>query len=209
MMASFYENFHPQIEKANTSAEKMKGERLLGIDPASGKNIYVKIGRFGAMAQIGEAEDSEKPKFASLKKSQSVETITLEETLDLFKLPRVSGSFENEEMTVAIGKFGPYVRHNKSFYSIPKTLDPMTITETECIEIIEAKRNAEANKLIQSFENDSIQVINGRYGAYISYDKGNYKIPKTIDAAKMTLEEAKAIIADDKNKTNSAKKTKK
>jgi DNA topoisomerase-1 len=208
MLAVFYKKFHADVEDATVNAEKMRGERLLGTDPQSGKNVYVKIGRFGPMVQIGEASDDEKPTFASLKKDQMIDSVTLEEVLDLFKLPRKIGEFEAEEMTAAIGRFGPYIKHAKSFYSIPKTLDPMKITVEEAIQIINEKRNAEANKIIHSFENDSIQVINGRYGPYITYDKANYKIPKTVDASKMTLEDVKKIISNEGNKTKSGKKRK-
>ncbi|MDR2511392.1 MAG: type I DNA topoisomerase [Bacteroidales bacterium] len=208
MLAGFYKKFHAEVESATANAEKMKGERLVGIDTASGKNVYVKIGRFGPMAQIGEATDKEKPQFASLKKDQMIDSITLEEVLDLFKLPRKVGEFEGEDMTAAVGRFGPYIKHGKSFYSIPKTLDPMIISSDEAIQLINEKRNAETNKIIYSFENDNIQVINGRYGPYISHDKANYKIPKSVDASKMTLEDVKKIISDEGNKTHSSKKRK-
>ncbi|GHV34711.1 DNA topoisomerase 1 [Bacteroidia bacterium] len=208
MLAAFYEKFHAEVENATANAEKMKGERFVGVDTVSGKNVYVKIGRFGPMAQIGEATDEEKPQFASLKKDQMIDSITLEEVLDLFKLPRKVGEFEGEDMTAAIGRFGPYIKHGKAFYSIPKMLDPMTIRSEEAIQLINEKRSAEANKIIHSFENDSIQVINGRYGPYISYNKANYKIPKSVNAAKLTLENVKKIISDEGNKTHSSKKRK-
>lgn len=203
MIRNFYTPFHQHVEKTLDHSERASGERVLGKDPVSGKNIYTRIGRFGPLVQIGEAvEGGEKPKFASLKKDQRLETLTLEEALELFKLPRKAGNFEDKEMTVAIGRFGPYIKHDSKFYSIPKEMDPMSITEAEAVEIIETKRVIEKNKLIQSFtENSEVQVLNGRYGPYICISKENFKIPKGKDPKTLTLEECLEIKAKAPAKT--------
>lgn len=207
----FYKTFHPVVEDTLKNSERQVGERVLGTDPKSGRQLSVKIGRYGPIAQIGTSEEEEKPQFASLRRDQSIESITLEEALDLFKLPRDLGEFEEKTVTVAIGRFGPYVRHNSSFYSLPKTEDPMELSLERAIEIIEAKREEEKNKLINSF--GDIQILNGRYGPYISFEKKNYKIPKSIDPKEITEEKAKELIeaqskAGEKKKT-SGRKTKK
>ncbi|MGQ3015416.1 MAG: topoisomerase C-terminal repeat-containing protein, partial [Flavobacteriales bacterium] len=177
-------------------SERAKGKRELGVDPASGKNVYALIGRYGPMAQIGEAEDEEKPRFASLQKNQSIETITLEEALSLFKLPKPIGIFEDEEMVVGVGRFGPYVRHAGKFYSLPKGADPLDFQMGEAIKLIEEKRIADSNKTIKEFEGTDIQVLNGRFGPYIKQGKENYKIPKGTEPAALTLEEVQKIIAE-------------
>lgn len=210
----FYKKFHPIVEQTLEHSERQVGERILGTDPKSGRQLSVKIGRYGAMAQIGTAEEEEKPIFASLHKDQSIETITFEEALELFKLPREVGTYEDEPMVAAIGRFGPYIRHKGKFYSIPKTEDPLEITVEKSIELIEVKREADRNKLINQFgENNEIQVLNGRYGPYIAYEKTNYKIPKTTDAKTLTEEDCRAIIASQPNagkrKTARGRKTKK
>ena len=196
-MEEFYGDFHPEIEKINTlKMEHKVGERLLGVDPKTGKNVYVKIGRFGPVVQIGEATDEDKPQFASLQADQSVQTITLEEALKLFELPRDVGSFEGKKILAAIGRFGPYIRHDSVFVSIPKDMSPLSITESEAIELIEKKRAEEANKFIKSFpERPEIEILNGRYGPYFTYlpegakKKINYKIPKGTDPVSLTLED--------------------
>ena len=199
----FYKEFHPIVEETLKNSERKTGERELGADPKTGKPIFVKLGRFGPLAQLGATDEEEKPTFASLRKDQSIETITLEEALELFKLPRTTGEFEGKTMTVAIGRFGPYIRHDNKFYSLPKGADPMTISAEECVQTIEAKRVADANKNIKSFaEEPELQVLNGRFGPYIAYKKKNYKIPKTIVPADITLEEAmKIVTAEDDGKT--------
>lgn len=195
MISSFYHPFKKRVEHAMENAEREKGERLVGIDPKSGKNLYVKIGRYGAMAQIGESEDEEKPRFASLKKGQSIEDITFEEAIKLFDFPRSMGNYEDLEMTVAIGRFGPYVKHKGLFVSLDKTDDPSKITADRCIELIEAKRQKDRERFIKTYEeNTEIQVLNGRWGPYISYKKKNYKIPKTTEAADLSYEEALKLI---------------
>lgn len=194
MIKEFYYPFHQHIEQTIQTSERSSGERLLGTDPTSGKNVYVRIGRFGPLVQIGESSDTEKPRFASLRRDQRIESITLQEALDLFKLPRIIGMFEDKEMTASVGRFGPYIKHGSSFYSIPKTDDPMTITPERAIELILAKRKANAEKLIKSFpENPEVQILNGRWGPYISIGKNNYKIPKDKTPAELTLSECYQI----------------
>lgn len=203
---SFYKRFHPVVEETLKNSERHVGERILGVDPKSGRQLSVKIGRYGPIAQIGTSDEEEKPLFASLRKTQSIENITLEEALELFKLPREIGDFEGKGMTVAIGRFGPYVRHDGKFYSIPKSDDPLDITAERAIEIIEAKREADKNKIINTFgENEEIQVLNGRYGPYISFEKNNYKIPKKMDAKALTEEQCREIIASQADKVKKKK----
>lgn len=201
MIKEFYGPFHSKIENTQEKSGKFSGERLLGKDPETGKNIYVKIGRFGPLAQIGETESEEKPKFAGLRKNQSIETITLEEALKLFEYPRILGNYEDNEVSVAIGRFGPYVKHDGKFVSIKKDNDPASIKLEKAIELIEEKRKAEREKIIKEFDDGGkkVQVLNGRYGAYLAIDKQNYKIPKGTDAAALTLEECLTIAKDPKN----------
>ena len=180
---------------------------MLGGDPKPGRQISVKIGRYGAMAQIGTQEEEEKPLFASLQKSQSIETITLEETLKLFELPRTVGEFREKVVVIGVGRFGPYIRHDGKFVSLPKGVDPLEIELDEAIELIEAKEQKDREKIIQLFEEEpELQVLNGRYGPYISYKKSNYKIPKTVDPKELTLEECMKII-EDSDKEKPTKKT--
>ena len=196
---TFYDDFHPGVDRAlNTRTEHRVGERILGTDPATGRPVLVKIGRFGPMIQLGVGEGDEKPQFASLLKGQSVSTITLEEALKLFEFPRLIGSFEDQDVTVAIGRFGPYVKHAGKFVSIPKELSPAHITLDEAVELIEKKRAADANKTLKTFDEDAdMQILNGRYGPYIKYKGGNFKIPKTVaDPAALTLDECRRIVAE-------------
>ena len=191
----FYKGFHPQVEDTMKNSERQVGERVLGIDPKTGRQLSVKIGRYGPLAQIGKVDDEQRPLFASLLKSQSIESITLEEALNLFELPRMLGDYEDAEMQAAIGRFGPYVKHKSKFYSLPATDNPMSITTERAIEIIEAKREEDKNRLIHSFsENGEIQVLNGRFGPYISFEKNNYKIPKEIDPKELTEEKTRELI---------------
>lgn len=190
VIRSFYYPFHKQVEEVLNKSDKAKGEKLLGTDPATGKNVYVKLGRYGAIVQLGESDTDEKPQFAGLRKGQSMESITLEEALELFKFPRIIGSYEEKELTVGIGRFGPYIKHASKFYSLKKTDDPATINETRAIEIIEAKRKQEADNLIKEFaERSDVKVLNGRYGPYVAIGKVNYKIPKKTDPASLTLQQ--------------------
>ena len=201
MLSDFYKPFHKNVMDTSENSERASGERLLGVDPVSGKNLYVRIGRFGPMAQLGEGNDeNNKPKFSSLRKDQRLDTITFQEALDLFKLPRVVGMFEDKEMVVAVGRFGPYVRHNSIFVSLKKEDDPMTVSADRCVELILAKRQAEIDKYIKTFsERPEVQLLNGRWGPYLVMDGNNFKLPKGTDAPSLTLEECLAIAADPKN----------
>ena len=193
----FYNLFHPEVEKAvETRSEHKVGERVLGNDPATGEPVSVKIGRFGPIAQIGSTESDAKPRFASLRPGQSIMDITLEEALKLFDLPREVGEYEGKAITAAIGRFGPYLRHDGKFVSIPKTLSPTAITLEEAIDLINEKRTADNNKTVKVFDEDpEVQILNGRYGVYISSHKTNYKIPKSVtDLAALTFDEVKTII---------------
>lgn len=198
-IAQFYEMFHPSVDTALTIRQGLKfGERLLGTHPENGKPVSVKIGRFGPVVQIGSSEDEEKPLFASLIKGQSIADITLDEALRLFEFPRVLGTYEGKNVQVAVGRFGPYVSHAGLFASIPKDTAPAEVTLDQAIELIEAKRKSNAEKVIRVFDEDpDIQILRGRFGPYIAYKKKNYKLPRTItDASTLTLEEARKIIAD-------------
>ncbi len=200
IIKDFYGDFHEKIEDTQKNSGKFSGEKLLGVDPESGKNVYVKIGRFGPIAQIGDTESEEKPKFAGLRKGQSIDTITLEEALKLFEFPRILGKYEDQDVSVAIGRFGPYVRLGKLFVSIKKDDDPASITLERAIELIEAKRKADREKIIKTFDEDpDVQVLNGRYGPYLVIKKQNYKIPKGTDPATLTLEACYEISKDPKN----------
>ncbi len=195
----FYDIFHPGVDQAlNMRLEHKVGERVLGTDPKSGKPVSVKIGRYGPLVQIGDGEGDEKPQFASIQKEQSIQTITLEEALKLFEFPRTIGEFEGSEVSVAIGRFGPYIKHQGKFVSIPKGISPAAITIEEAVELIEGKRNAESKKVVKTFDEDpELQILNGRYGVYIAYKGSNYKIPKTVsDPSRLSLEECKALIAE-------------
>jgi len=195
MIERFYSPFHSKVDSATQNSERAKGEKLLGKDPETGKPISVKIGRFGPIAQIGEASDEEKPRFASLLKGQSLETITLEDALGLFRLPRHIGQFENEEVVIGVGKYGPYVRHNSKFFSIDSTDDPYTIKVERAIEIIQEKRTVDLNRNIKQFDEEpDLLILNGRYGPYISYKKKNYRIPKSRKPEELTLEDCREII---------------
>lgn len=201
MIKEFYGPFHEKIEATLDESGKFKGERLLGVDPESGKNMYVKIGRYGPIVQLGDTEGEEKPKFAGLRKDQSMESITLNEALKLFDFPRNVGAFEGEEMLVAIGRFGPYVKHNNKFYSLKKEDNPQTIGQDRAIELIEEKRKSEQKKVIKSFtEDEDVMVLNGRYGPYLVIKKQNFKIPKNIDPKSLTLEDCYKIAEDPDNK---------
>ena len=196
ILSNFYQGFHPSVE--NTLATKnahKAGERILGQEAGSGKQVSVKIGRFGPVVQIGTASDSEKPRFAQLKKDMSIETITLEEALDLFKLPRTLGEYEGKTVTVGTGRFGPYIHNNGIYASLPKTIDPLEITLDEAIELIQNKKDAEAKKHIKKFEEEpELEILNGRYGPYITYKGSNYKIPKDIIPQDLSLDACREII---------------
>lgn len=196
ILKTFYKHFHPSVVStlAAKSAHKA-GERVLGTDPATGRQVAVKIGRFGPVAQIGTADDTDKPRFAQLKKDMSIETITLEEALDLFKLPRTLGEYEGKTVNVGAGRFGPYIQHNGVYASLPKTMDPMSVTLEEAIELLQQKREAEAKRHIKKFkEEPELEILNGRYGPYIAYKGSNYKIPKDIVPEDLNLQSCLALI---------------
>lgn len=194
----FYDLFHPIVQKVSASKTDLKvGERVLGTNPESGKPVSVKIGRFGPFVQIGSAEDEEKPRFASLTQGQSIETITLDEALKLFDLPRTVGNLEGKTVVAAIGRFGPYLKFNNTFTTIPKDYNPYHITLEEAEKLIREKQERDAGKQIKSFpEDEKLQILNGRFGPYISYNKANYKIPKGIVPAELSFEEAMKIIRE-------------
>ncbi|MDD5781386.1 MAG: type I DNA topoisomerase [Muribaculaceae bacterium] len=196
-IANFYKPFHESVEKiANLRLEHRVGERILGNDPVSGRVVSVKIGRFGPLVQIGTTDDADKPLFASLPADKSVNSITLDEALELFKLPRTLGEFEGKEVVVSAGRFGPYVKHDGKYVSIPASLSPLSITLEEAQELIEKKRQDDSNKILATYsEEPGLQVLNGRFGPYIAFNKKNYKIPKGTDAASLTLEQCREIIA--------------
>lgn len=208
MLKEFYGPFHENVENTLEHSERATGERTLGTHPESGKPIIARIGRFGPMIQIGDSEDEEKPQFASLKGNQSINTITLEEALDLFKLPRIIGEFENKELKVNNGRFGPYVQHDGAFTSLGKEDDPMTITAERAIELIQAKRAADKAKIIKTFDEDkSMQLLNGRYGAYLKIGKNNFKLPKDAVPEDLTYEQCIEISKNQPEKKKGARKT--
>ena len=214
MIKGFYDKFHTRVE--NTEAMKrsdVQKNRHIGDDPKTGKPIYAKLGRYGAYVQLGENPDeedekAEKPLYASLRNGQFIESINLEEALELFKLPRDVGQFEDKKMVAAIGRFGPYIRHDSKFYSLGKDLDPLAVTEEQAIELIQAKREADAKKLIKTFEeNDEVQILNGRWGPYIKFGKKNVKIPKDKDPKQLTYQDCVELeAAAPAKKGRSAKK---
>ena len=199
-MKTFDKDFEPEVSKVmNARSEHKAGERELGTDPKTGKPVFVKIGRFGPVAQIGSAEDKDKPLFAQLPSNLSIETITLEEALELFKLPRELGEFEGTKVSVGTGRFGPYVQHNRKYASIPKGEDPMTITLNRAIELIQEKRETEQKRHLKSFaEDEKLELLNGKYGPYIAYDGKNYRLPKNKmeNVEALTYEECMTIIKE-------------
>ena len=207
MIDDFYNPFKKDVKDTIENAERVKGERELGMDPESGKRVVARMGRYGPMVQIGEVNDEEKPRFAKLKNTQSIETISYDEAMELFKLPRTLGQFEDTDVAVNIGRFGPYIAHDKKFYSLGKELDPYTISLEEAIPIIVEKRAAKEERTIKVFEKEKIQLLRGPYGPYIKQGLRNYKIPKEQQdkAADLALEEVKKLIED--GKANPPKKS--
>lgn len=197
-MKVFYQGFEPEVEKVmNARSEHKAGERELGVDPATGKPVFVKIGRFGPVVQIGTADDEDKPRFSQLPSDKSMETITLDEALELFKLPRTVGQFEGTDVVIGAGRFGPYVLHNKKYVSLPKDENPMTITLDAAINLIQKKRLQEAQRHLKTFEEDAnMEVMNGRYGPYIAYNGKNYRMPKALHekASELTYEQCMDIV---------------
>lgn len=204
LMQDFYQEFSPLVEKTlNVKSEHKVGERELGKDPKSGKPVFVKIGRFGPVVQIGSADDKEKPRFAQMKQGQSMETITLEEALDLFKLPRTLGEFEGTEVSVGAGRFGPYILHDKKYVSIPAGKDPLSITLDEAVTLIQEKRKAEEERHLKTFEEEpELEILNGRYGPYLAYKGKNYRLPKNLaeKARDLSLEECMEVIKEQDEK---------
>ncbi len=198
MLEEFYNPFHETIEHTLETAERAKGERELGFDPVSGKKVIARMGRYGPMVQIGHQDEEEKPKFAKLKASQSIETISFDEAMELFKLPRALGLFEEEEVSVNIGRFGPYAAHSKKFYSLNKEMDPYTVTLEELTPMIAEKRKAKDERTIKVFEKEKIQLLRGPYGPYIKQGLRNFKLTKEQQekVEELTIEEVKAIIEE-------------
>ena len=197
-IGSFYGDFHPTVERVSTErSEHRVGQRILGEQPGTGLQVSVSIGRYGPMAQLGTAEDEQKPRFASLQSGQSLETITLEEALSLFDLPKVIGEYEGEPLTVANGRFGPYVRHKAKYYSLPKDMDPLSCTQEQAIQLIQEKHASEEKSLLKSFAEDAeLQIRDGRFGPYMKYKGENYKLPKGIDPQSLSYEDCMKIISE-------------
>ncbi len=216
MMKEFYTPFHETIQNTLENSQKNTGEKLLGNDPKTGKHIYVKIGRFGPMVQLGESlskeeqkanPNAEKPQFAGIPKNISMNDLDLNQAIELFKLPRNLGDYENKKVVAAIGRFGPYISHNSKFVSLKKDIDdPYTVTLDRAIELINEKQIADENRIIKAFESDGIEVLNGRFGPYIKFKKKNFKIPKTTDASKILLDDCKLLI-ENQSKSTPSKKT--
>ena len=213
MLSKFYHDFEPQVERTlNERTERRVGERELGTDPKTGKTVSVKIGRFGPMVQMGQPSDTEKPLFANLAPGQSIETITLDEALDLFKLPRTLGEIDGQPVKANAGRFGPYVQVGKLFVSIPKGEDPMEITLERAAELIREKREAEEKSHLKQFaEEPKLEIRAGRWGPYIAYDGKNYKIPKkdADRAAELTLEECLKMVEEEQKKPAKPRKGRK
>ena len=198
MIKDFYKGFEPIVERTlNTREEHKVGERQLGVEPDSGQPVFVKIGRFGPVVQVGTADDNRKPRFAQLPADKSMESITLEEALELFQLPRTVGQFEGTDVVIGAGRFGPYVLHQKKYVSLPKGSDPLAITLDEAVELIEEKRKQETQRHMKVFDEDpKLEVLNGRYGPYLAYDGKNYRLPKSMHAkaAELTYDECMKIV---------------
>lgn len=206
MIDSFYGPFHEKITDTQEKSKKFSGEKLLGVDPESGKNVYVKIGKYGPMVQLGDTSNTEKPRFAGLKKDQSINDINIDDALALFSFPKTIGEYEGEELVVALGKFGPYIRHNKAFFALDKSDNPSDVTRERAIEIIIAKKEEEKNRIIREYaDNKEVKVLRGRYGPYISIGKKNFKIPKGTDPEGLSLEDCIEISKDPKNEPKKRK----
>ena len=213
LIEEFYNVFHPKVEEIiNTKTEHRAGERILGTDPKTGRQVSVKIGRYGPLAQIGEKEEEEKPLFSSLQKDQSIETITFEEAMKLFDLPRTIGEYNEKEMIASVGRFGPYIKYDGKFFSMPKELDPYKVKADEAIVVIEEKIKKDKEKIIQTFEEEpGLIVQHGRYGPYIAFEKQNFKIPKGVKPEELSLEDVRKIIKEtepSKSKTKEKATTK-
>jgi len=197
MIETFYKPFHASVEDTIENSERITGERILGADPITGWQVSVRMGRFGPIVVKTNLDDAEaKPLYANLRQGMHIEQLTFEDAMELFKLPREVGMFEEKEMVIGVGRFGPYVRHDGKFVSLKKEQDPLAITAEEAIELIQEKRTKDANRLIHDFDTEGVQVLNGMYGPYITQNKKNFKIPKTTDAQGLTLEACLEIIAN-------------
>jgi len=203
MLQSFYTGFHESIDDALLNSKKASGERLLGEHPKTGEKVYAKLGKFGPMAQIGDGSDDKKPRYARLRPDQSIESITLDEAIELFKLPRVAGQYEEKDVTLGVGRFGPYIKFDNKFVSVPKGEDPNDISLERCIELIELKRKQEverAPRIIGQLDGQDITAAVGRFGPYLKYADKNYPLEKGTMIADLTLEQAIDHIRNSKNK---------
>jgi DNA topoisomerase-1 len=198
MIKDFYKSFHPMVADVAENADRAKGERLLGVDPESGKNVYARLGRFGVMVQIGEATDDEKPKFASLQGDQTLSSITFEEAMDLFKLPRTIGGYEGKEVVVAVGRFGPYIKYDEMFVAIPKDENPMSVDINRAIELIQEKQKADAP--ICDYENIPVQKGVGRFGPFLKWDGLYINVNKKYDFDNLTEKDVVELIEEKKRK---------
>jgi len=210
MIKDFYSPFHARIDQTLEGTKKVSGEKLLGTDPKTGLNVFVKIGRYGPMVQMGEADLENKPRFAALKKGQSMESITLEEALDLFKLPRAIGRIDEEDVIVAAGRFGPYIKYKSQFFSLMKSDDPLTVTLVRAQEIMTEKKKLDLEKILKEFSEDAgLKILRGKYGPYISFNKLNFKLPKGKVAEELTFDECKKIVTESKpTKSSKSRKSK-
>jgi DNA topoisomerase-1 len=211
MLEEFYPPFHDKVQHTIETSERVSGERILGKDPVTGKQVSVRMARYGPVAVLSTPDDeNDTPHYAALRKNQKLENISFEEALHLFELPRVVGEYEDREVTAAIGRFGPYVKHDNKFYSIKNQSDPHDIDIDEAIDVIEAKRKADIEKTIKIFnENSDVQILNGRWGPYIKAEKLNVRIPKDRDPTSLTLEECLQLIEEAKSKPRRKGRTKK
>jgi DNA topoisomerase-1 len=209
MISDFYDDFAPRVEDTVQNADREGGERELGVDPKSGRKVLARLGRYGPMVQIGSPDDEEKPRYSKLRPTQRLETITLEEAMDLFKLPRVLGEYEDQEVKANIGRYGPYVQLDRLFASLEEEDDPYTIELDRAIELIEKKREIERNKYIKVFD-DEVSILKGRWGPYIKYKKENVKIPKDVaEPANLTREDVDRLYEEHLKKPKRGKRKKK
>jgi DNA topoisomerase-1 len=211
MLEEFYPPFHDKVQHTIETSERVSGERILGKDPVTGKRVSVRMARYGPVAVLSTPDDeNDKPHYAALRKNQKLENISFEEALQLFELPRVVGEYEDRDVIAAIGRFGPYVKHDNKFYSIKNQFDPHDIDIDEAIDVIEAKRKADLEKTIKTFnDNSDIQILNGRWGPYIKAGKQNVKVPKDREPASLTLEECLQLVEEAKSKPKRKGRTKK
>ena len=203
MIQNFYKGFHPAVEKALAFSSKASGERLIGVEPKTGENVYAKLGKYGPMVQIGENYENEKPRYARLKKSQSIENITLDEALDLFKLPRVVGAYEGEDLIIGIGRFGPYLKYKNSFISIPKTEDPLEISYEKCLDLMEEKKRQDKEReprVLGLYKDKELALMVGKYGPYLKYDGKNVTLGKGVQYNELTLQGAIDIVENGKER---------